>query len=59
MEVKKPPLDSRRAYFKEEHVFINPVKQVFGFFERDYSCGMHQQGFYEINIVTKGKASIL
>ena len=57
MEVKKPPLDSRRTYFKEEHIFINPVRQVSGFFERDYSCGMHQQGFYEINIVTRGSAT--
>lgn len=58
MSVQKPPLDTRRpgGYFKEEHVFVNPVKQVSGFFERDYTCGMHQQGFYEINIVTRGNA---
>ena len=54
--VKKPEIFSRRPYFKEEHVFINPVKSVSGFFERNFSCGMHQQGFYEVNIVTRGQA---
>lgn len=56
MKINKPPLDKRRVYYKEEHIFINPTRQVSGFCERDYTCGMHQQGFYEINIITRGSA---
>lgn len=53
MEIKKPGIRTQWPIVKEEQV-LSSVKLVSGFFERDFAIDMHNQEFYEINIVTKG-----
>ncbi len=55
METKIPPLHSQTHYTAEEE-FKHPIRLTRGFTMRNYSIGMHSQGFYEINIVLRGEA---
>lgn len=55
--MKNQPRLHEIPHFKTEDVFRDPVKLVRGFTEKDYSAGMHSQGFYEINIVLRGEAT--
>lgn len=55
MEIKTPALHHQSHYTAEEE-FKNPIRLARGFTMKNYSIGMHSQGFYEINIVLRGEA---
>ena len=52
----KPKAD-KHPYWRVEEVFNHPMKLVYGLTERNFSCGMHVQDFYEINIIVRGKGT--
>ena len=43
-------------HYTAEEEFKYPIRLVRGFTMRNYTVGMHSQGFYEINIVLRGEA---
>ena len=43
-------------HFPAENIFKEPFKLARSFVERNYSIGMHTQGFYEVNIILTGMA---
>jgi len=52
--IKRPPNKDHFYYYHHEffHTDLNITR---AFLEKDYDIGMHQQEFYEINIITKGE----
>ena len=52
MEYKKPK-ESHNYYWHDDH-FLNDLMLTRAFVEKDYKTDMHQQEFYEINIITRG-----
>jgi len=43
-------------HFTVSESFRAPLKTVLGFVEKNYTCGLHSQAFYEVNIVLRGEA---
>lgn len=54
--MRKTQIEYLNRHFTVEEIFKSPILMVRGFVERNYSKGMHSQGFYEINIVLRGGA---
>ena len=54
--MRKTEIEYLNRHFTVEEIFKSPILMVRGFVERNYSKGMHSQGFYEINIVLRGSA---
>ena len=42
-------------YYYDARVFSRPFDQVHYFVQENYEIGMHQQEFFEINIITRGR----
>lgn len=47
--------EDKHPHWYVHEVFDHPMKLVYGLTERNFSCGMHVQDFYEINIVLRGE----
>ncbi|MBQ8388112.1 MAG: AraC family transcriptional regulator [Clostridia bacterium] len=47
-------LSERHPHWRVEDIFRTGRAAVRGFVQRDYSIGMHEQEFYEINIILRG-----
>ena len=54
MNIQKPK-DKDHYYYYHYEFFNNYFDIVWAFIEKDYETEMHQQEFYEINIITKGE----
>ena len=50
-------IEELNRHYTVAEVFKNPVLAVRGFTEKNYSKGMHSQGFYEVNIVLRGESA--
>jgi AraC-like DNA-binding protein/quercetin dioxygenase-like cupin family protein len=48
-------LATRRTHWRVEDIFRGAPAAVRGFLQKDYSIGMHEQEFYEINIILRGR----
>ena len=44
-------------HYTAAEIFPSPLFAVRGFTEKNYSKGMHSQGFYEVNIVLSGRSA--
>ena len=57
--MKEHPLGIRNEnrHYTTLEVFTPEMKQIRGFIHKSYNKGLHSQEFYEINIVTSGKAN--
>jgi AraC family L-rhamnose operon regulatory protein RhaS len=54
--MSKIEIEYLNKHFTVEQIFKKPILTVRGFVVKNYSEGMHSQGFYEINIVLCGSA---